>query len=209
MTPSSLQHYARAFLADPDEARFEPRRPEPLDASGLAAVIESRGTTPVAVRFEAPDVVADQLYPQLEKSLGGVTDGLDRRGFEVLRAATWAAESAALYAELAVASRPRIQRHEGPPVGVREHATSFVEKYADDERVAGPFIDGDRFVVERPREFTSARGLLASAAIFDVRLGPDVASSLEAGYDVLVGDEVTALADEFGRDLAAFYDPKP
>jgi tRNA nucleotidyltransferase (CCA-adding enzyme) len=204
-----LQHYARAFLADPDEARFEPRRPEPLDASGLAAVIESRGTTPVAVRFEAPDVVADQLYPQLEKSLGGVTDGLDRRGFEVLRAATWAAESAALYAELAVASRPRIQRHEGPPVGVREHATSFVEKYADDERVAGPFIDGDRFVVERPREFTSARGLLASAAIFDVRLGPDVASSLEAGYDVLVGDEVTALADEFGRDLAAFYDPKP
>jgi tRNA nucleotidyltransferase (CCA-adding enzyme) len=204
-----LQHYARTFLANPDEGYFEPRRPEPLDESALAEIVESRGTTPVAIRFEAPDVVEDQLYPQLERSLGGVTDALERRGYDALRAEAWAAESAVLYAELAVASRPAVERHEGPPVHVREHATDFFEKYADDEHVAGPFIDGDRFVVERPREFTSARAFLESAAVFDVRLGADVVSSLEAGSDVLVGDEVTALADEFGRDLAAFYDPKP
>jgi len=204
-----LQHYARGFLADPDDALFEPCAPDPLSAAAVRTAVAERGTTPVAVRFDAPDLVDDQLYPQLAKSLDGLTAELDRRGFDVLRAEAFADESAVLLAELAVAQRPRVERHEGPPVHVREHAENFYEAYADDDAVAGPFVDGDRYVVEREREFATAADFLASDALFDVALGAHVETAVRRDYELLVGEDVAALAEEFGDDLAEYFDPVP
>jgi tRNA nucleotidyltransferase (CCA-adding enzyme) len=214
-----LQHYARELLADPREELFFPPNTGPLSAEDLRRHLDRRGTTPVAVVFETPDIVEDQLYPQLRRSLSGVRSELDRRGFDVLRATTFADDRSVLLCELEVAERPAIQRHGGPPVHVREHAEGFFRKYAADDTPAsgdeepptvyGPFLDGDRFVVERDREFTSAADFLRSDALFDVALGTHVATALESDYDVLVGDELARLTDEFGVELAEYFDPKP
>jgi len=208
-----LQHYARALLADPRESLFESNEAPAYDAETVAAAVDRRGTTPVAVRFARPDVVEDQLWPQLRKSLTGLSEELDRRGFDVFRATALAGDDdtddAALLVELSVAERPAVERHEGPPVHVRDHASGFYETYADDPDVAGPFIDGDRYVVERPREFRTAERFLNSDALLDVRLGPHVASALEDGSEVLVGDDITALADAFGVALADYFEPSP
>jgi tRNA nucleotidyltransferase (CCA-adding enzyme) len=203
-----LQHYARDLLADPREDLFDPRDPDPVDARSVRAEFRSRGTTPVAVRFDAPGVVEDQLYPQLDKSLDGLAGELDRRGFDVLRSAAFAADSAVLLAELEVAERPAVERHEGPPVHVRDHATEFCEKYHGTDAY-GPFVADDRYVVEREREFTTAAGLLESDALFDVALGADVEDALRRGYEVLTGVDAAALADEFGVELAQYLDPRP
>jgi tRNA nucleotidyltransferase (CCA-adding enzyme) len=214
-----LQHYARALLADPREDLFEPADPDPIDADAVRAAIETRGTTPVALRFAAPDVVEDQLWPQLEKSRAGIADELDRRGFDVFRSAAFAAAeagerdagTAALLFELAVAERPAVERHDGPPVHVREHATGFYEKYAamDATPPYGPFVDGDRYVVERVREHTTAAEFLDSDTLFECALGAHVESRLESGYDLLVGDEIATLADKFGVQLQRYFDPQP
>jgi tRNA nucleotidyltransferase (CCA-adding enzyme) len=204
-----LQHYAREVLADPRESLFDPSERGAVDAAAVEAAFADRGTTPVAVRFDAPDLVEDQLYPQLRKSRQGLRDALDRRGFDVLRSDAFADETAVLLFELSVAERPAVERHEGPPVAVRDHATGFFEAYAADPDVYGPFVEGDRYVVERPREFTSAVAFLESDAVFDAALGSDLADALDAGYEVLVGTDVAELAGEFGVDLAAYLDPRP
>jgi tRNA nucleotidyltransferase (CCA-adding enzyme) len=223
-----LQHYARAFLDAPGTEVFESREPDPVDADEVRAHIERRGTTPVAIVFDTPDIVADQLYPQLRKSLSGIRDDLDRRGFGPIRATTFADDRAVLFVELAHRRLPAIERHEGPPVHVREHAEGFYEAYADSgddaERAdaaaggdtagptatnSGPFIDDDRYVVERPREFTDAAELLRSEDLFSVGLGAQVDPQLRDGYDVLVGPEVATLSPAFGRELAAYFDPGP
>ena len=207
-----LQHYARELLADPRESLFAASEPAAYDEAAVTGAVQRRGTTPVAVRFERPDVVADQLWPQLRKSLAGLTDELDRRGFEVVRSVALAESAggeAALLAELGVAELPAVERHEGPPVHVREHATGFYETYADDPAVAGPYLSGDRYVVERPRGLTTAAAFLESEALFDVRLGPHVESALAAGHDVLVGEDIAALAAPFGVELADYFEPEP
>jgi tRNA nucleotidyltransferase (CCA-adding enzyme) len=230
---ATLQHYARDLLAEPRASLFIERERDPFTAEDIEAAVSQRDTTPVALRFVAPDVVDDQLWPQLRKSLDGLCSELDRRGFEVLRSAAFvedggddesravegatgsgdgdpqAQRDAVLLLEFAVAERPAVERHEGPPVHVREHANGFFEKYDDDPEVAGPFIDGDRYVVERPRAFTTATGFLSSDAVFDVGLGPRIESALKDDYEVLVGTELAALAGGFGVDLAAYFDPKP
>ncbi|WP_458186858.1 CCA tRNA nucleotidyltransferase [Haladaptatus sp. NG-WS-4] len=204
-----LQHYARDLLATPRESVFFPESPDPLTPADVREFVADRGTTPVALRFDAPDVVDDQLYPQLQKSLSGVGDALARRGFDVLRSALFADDSAVLFFELEVTERPAIERHSGPPVHVRDHSTGFYETYADDAEAYGPFVDDDRYVVEREREFTSAVSFLESDAVFDAALGVHVERAMNAGYQVLSGDEVGTLAPEFGVDLAGYFDPKP
>jgi tRNA nucleotidyltransferase (CCA-adding enzyme) len=207
-----LQHHARALLADATVERFFPTDPAPLDAADVREHVDRRGTTPVAIAFAPPDLVDDQLWPQLRKSREGLVDALDRRGFDVLRSVAFATDdrdAATLFAELEVAERPRVRRHDGPPVHVEAHAKGFYDKYAADPDAYGPFVDDDRYVVERDREFTTATGFLESDAIFDVRLGTHVESALEADYDVLVGDAVASLTDDFGVELARYFDPAP
>ena len=231
---ATLQHYARDLLAEPRASLFTEDDPEPFAAPDVEAAVSQRETTPMALRFVAPDVVDDQLWPQLRKSLDGLCSELDRRGFEVLRSAAFVEDGntddkgracegatttgdgnppsqrdAVLLLEFAVAEQPAVERHDGPPVHVREHASGFFEKYDDDPEVAGPFIDGDRYVVERPRTFTTAVEFLSADAVFDVGLGPRIESALESGYEVLVGTEIAALADSFGVELADYFDPKP
>jgi tRNA nucleotidyltransferase (CCA-adding enzyme) len=223
-----FQHYARELLSAPRDRLFDPAQPTPLAPADVRAHLDRRETTPVAVTFDAPDLVDDQLWPQLCRSLDGVVRGLNDRGFDVLRARAMtdasgpaaAAEAssavgneatrAALYAELEVATRPAVTRHEGPPVAVRKHAASFYESYADDvdPETYGPFIDGNRYVVEREREFTTVREFLESDAATDVALGAQVEREF-AERDVLVGDAVATLAPAFGVPLREFYEPHP
>jgi tRNA nucleotidyltransferase (CCA-adding enzyme) len=204
-----LQHYARELLADPRIELFEATEPAPLDSDAVAGAFDGRGTTPAAIVFDTPDLVDDDLYPQLRKSLTGLKKLLDREGFDVLRAWTFADdERAVLLAELEVTERPAVARHEGPPVHVREHAEGFFERY-DDAAATGPFIDEDRYVVERAREHTTAEALLESDTVFEVALGTHVESTIEDDYDLLIGDDVAELADRFGVELAQYLDPRP
>jgi len=203
-----LQHFARELLAAPRTERFTDDDPDPVSAAAVREAFDSRSTTPVAVRFPAPDIVDDQLWPQLRRSLEGIRDALDRRGFDVLRTGVFADGRAVLLFELAVSERPAIERHEGPPVHVREHATRFYEAYDGDDAY-GPFIAGDRYVVEREREWCSATAFLDSDAIFGAALGTRVESALEDGYELLVGEQVGELATEFGGELARYLSPTP
>jgi tRNA nucleotidyltransferase (CCA-adding enzyme) len=204
-----LQHYARDVVDDPRTELFFRGAPAPLDEHAVRDHLERRGTTPLAVRFEAPDLVDDQLYPQLRKSLRGLEGELDRLGFGVLRTEAVADDHAVLLFEVESATLPAVERHEGPPVHVRSHAEGFFGAYVDDEEAYGPFIDGDRYVVERPREWTVARAFLESDAVFDVALGKHVESVLEEGYEVITGAEVATLAEEFGVALRTYFEPRP
>lgn len=202
-----FQHFARQFLAEPSPALFEPIERDPIDESAVRAAFEQRGTTPLAITFEAPAVVEDQLWPQLDRSMDGIATELERRGFDVFRTDAFVADGdVLLLLELAVAERPHIERHVGPPVGVRKHAKSFYDKYADED-VYGPFITADRYVVERDREFVTATAFLESDAFLDVALGKDVEQMLEAEFSVV--EDVATLADQFGREFARYLDPNP
>jgi tRNA nucleotidyltransferase (CCA-adding enzyme) len=226
-------HHARELLAGPDLAAFVPGEPPALSPAEVREHVERRGTVPAAVRFTAPALVDDQLYPQLERSLSGVCDALDRRGFGPIRATAMAGplagegndnttsgdgngdRPAALFVECTTATLPRIERHEGPPVHVGEHARAFYGKYATrdgsgDECRYGPFLEGGRYVVERERDHRTVRGVLEER-LFEVGLGARVESALREGYDVLVGADCAGLAghEAFGRALGRFYDPRP
>jgi len=201
-------HYARRLSADPRPGLFERREPEPLSAADVRTALDERGTAPIAVRFPTPDIVEDQLYPQLEKSLVGIEGALDRAGFDPIRSTCFARDDAVLFVECSVGTLSKVTRHRGPPVGLREHAEGFYESYFEDD-VVGPYVDDEgHYVVERERTARTPAELLEEK-LFDVSLGPHVESALETRYELVSGDELAALSDPFGSELAGYFDPKP
>lgn len=206
---SRLQHYARRFLAEPDTSFFEPPTPGSLSEADLEAALDDRGTTVLALRFDRPDVLDDQLYPQLRKTRTSLVEVLDRTGFDVLRSAVLADDDvAAILLEPEVAERAAVERHHGPPVQLRDHADRFLASY-DDADVYGPFIADDRYVVEKARDFTAPAEVLESDRVFDLALGEHVADELEAGYEVLANEAISGLLPRFDAELAAYFDPRP
>ncbi|PSP18982.1 tRNA CCA-pyrophosphorylase [Halobacteriales archaeon QH_10_67_13] len=209
-----FQHVVRELLADPRESLFEPPDHEPIDAAAVRTAFERRGTTPVAVRVTVPDLIDDQLWPQLERSRAGVAGLLARHGFDVFRDAVLAEDHdpdrderiAVLLFELAVSERPAVERHEGPPVAARSHAERFYDTYIEDGDGHGPFVAGGRYVVEREREFVDAPALL-EAEITEASHGARIQTALAKGYDLLVGEAIGELADRFDGELAAYLDP--
>ncbi|UIP00704.1 CCA tRNA nucleotidyltransferase [Halobaculum sp. CBA1158] len=232
-----LQHHARDLLTDPRTDPFFPDPTEPITAEECREHVRRRDTAPVAVAFDAPDIVDDQLYPQLRRSLSGIERELDGRGFDVIRSATFATDRdsatdpvpdpatgdapdgdgtdraagrrAVLLVELASRELPAIERHEGPPVHVRDHAAGFHGKYAGDPDAYGPFVADGRYVVERerPPDERDAVAVLESDRIFEAALGARVESALETGYDVLARESLADLTDRFGADLREYFEP--
>jgi tRNA nucleotidyltransferase (CCA-adding enzyme) len=198
---------------DPREEVFEPEDPEPMGEGEVRDHVARRGTAPLALRFDAPDLVADQLFPQLRRSEAGLVRGLEEAGFDPLRSDAWASESdrgfeeAVLLVELAHAELPRIERHDGPPVSAAEHARGFCGAYEGSEAY-GPFLDGERYAVERERDVRTPAAFVEER-LFDVALGAHVGTALEAGYERLTGEAVARLADAFGPQLRRYFEPRP
>jgi len=203
-----FQHYARQFLAAPDVSFFETSPSPSMTPSALQMHLERRDTTPVALVFPLPELIEDDLYPQLRTSRQGIVDGLDRLGFDPLRATTAAIDNEGLiFVELSVAERPAVERHAGPPVHVPEHAETFFEKYADDPDVYGPFLDGNRYIVERPRDVRSAIAWLESDRVLDVKHGAAISTALAEERTIRSGESVTSLLPRFETALARHFSP--
>lgn len=204
-----FQHYAREFLATPSISFFTDQPTKQIDTEQLRVELNRRSTTPVALTFTTPDLIDDDLYPQMRTSQRGIEAELERRGFEVLRSTNAVTEDRSLLLfEFEVSTRPAIERHEGPPVHLQPHAKNFYTEYNDDPDVYGPFIDDDRYVVERPREFTDPVTWLRSESIFDVKHGNGIKQALENNYKIYVADDLIDLLPQFEAALGAYYDPR-
>jgi tRNA nucleotidyltransferase (CCA-adding enzyme) len=197
---------SRRWLDSPDRSLFFPDEPEPMDSDSLRCVVDERGTRLVAVVFGAPDIVDDQLYPQLRKTRRSLVEEVERLGFDVIRSDAFADDRAVVLIEANVGTQSSVEKHVGPPVYVREHASAFAEKYEEADAV-GPYIEDGRYVVEREREHTTVEGFVRSEDLLEIGMGKHIEEEIRDGYDVLVDEECEELLDEFGVEFTRYFEP--
>jgi tRNA nucleotidyltransferase (CCA-adding enzyme) len=109
--------------------------------------------------------------------------------------------------ELASRTIPAVERHEGPPVHVGDHAAGFYDAYADSES-CGPFLDGDRYVVERDRAYRDAVTFLRETGFSEIALGAQIEAALADSYTVHADAAVPDLAVPFGVELRRYFEPR-
>ncbi len=184
---ATFVHAAREYLRAPSERFFFPKPLRPLTVLKLRALAKKRGGQLLAVSIGAPSVTEDVLYPQLRKAHRAFLEMFARQDFVVMDSRFDVAGKAAVFLfEFTVGSLPRVERHEGPPVWVR-NSKDFLEKWAGNPKtIAGPFLAGDRWTVDIVREAPDAPAFL-KAFWRKMSLGKDLEKSAKTSFAVRSG----------------------
>jgi tRNA nucleotidyltransferase (CCA-adding enzyme) len=198
---------SRSFLAEPSLDYFFPEALMPLSDEDLKAQIEARGTCLILIEFRSPSVVEDVLYPQLRKAEDSAGALLKRHGFSVLRSSTGAyRDRAVMLFEMEVWELSRVCRRTGPPVWETEHLSRFLAAHSSP--LSGPYISGEKVVVEEARRYTLASELLA-AEVGHLSLGKHLSRAVQSGCNIFVGLEMARIKDtEFRIFLAGYFQAK-
>ncbi len=199
-------HAARDYLREPRLPFYFPRPQKTLSVTKLRALAKRRGGHLLAVSLRAPEVTDDVLYPQLRKGHRAFLELFDREGFAVHDSRFDVAGKEAVFLfEFVIASLPRVQRHEGPPVWVK-NAKEFLAKWQrDSRRLAGPFIVQERWTVDVAREYVDPASLV-KATWRSLSLGKDLEKTAKRSLRVNAGG--AALRSAYAEAWTRLFDKR-
>src|SRR3989475_7740531 len=203
---ATFVHAAREYLAKPSDRFFFPRPVKPRSVAQLKATLRRRETHLVVISIPAPKLTEDVSYPQVRKAHKAVLDLVHRRGFVVMN--SWSGiegDEVLLLLEFEVFRLPKVELHDGPPVWVK-NAEDFLRKWQrSTRRVTGPYIRGERWVVEVTREALDAAALLKKE-FRTLSLGRDLDRTAKRGLKIRIDGD--AVRKPFAGALTAFYDTR-
>lgn len=209
---------ARGFLESPDLKFFYPDDLESLSIKEFPKAISQRGSTLVFLRFGTGKCVPDILWGQLYKSLKALRNLIERNDFAVIRDGVWSDEEADHVFLFDLDSRflPPVKRHLGPPLEKREDCEKFLGKHLKaKDRIAGPYVEGDRWIVETRRAYIDVISLLKDRLTDrggKLGVASLVSEALTLHFEVFVNEEIAGFYEsncEFARFLTDYLDGRP
>jgi tRNA nucleotidyltransferase (CCA-adding enzyme) len=137
--------------------------PHPLTLWSFEKIRKSLGDRlVVGVEFTRPDIIVENLYPQLRKATRAIHDTAVSHGFSVSDADFYVTDSVVgvviFPSEMELSST---LVHMGPPSHLKQNVSEFVKKWKVHDRAVGPPFERDgRWYVEIEREYTQLLALL-------------------------------------------------
>ena len=144
-------------------------------------------------------------------------DAIAREDFNPYRSALWSDEKkeSAILVEADRTTLPAVRLQKGPPVAKREDSLSFLEKHLRARDTArGPWIEGDRWMVEKKRGILSTQEFVKATARNDAHglaMPKQLGGSFRKSVRVLRNHEVLSMLgrDGFDKSLWEFLEAKP
>jgi tRNA nucleotidyltransferase (CCA-adding enzyme) len=209
---------SRFIIAKPSTSLFEEPKVKPLTAADYRRLVEARGSTILAIITGRIEAVVDILWSQLYRTERAVVNLLANNNFSVIRSASWSDEKSlnVILIELEQDDLPVSKKHLGPPVSRSTESASFLHKHVKSkDTISGPWLEGERWAVEKKREYPSARGLLRTALRSggsDIGVASELARHFKRRVIILRNDSVGKLLarnQEFAKAMTIFLSGRP
>jgi tRNA nucleotidyltransferase (CCA-adding enzyme) len=207
----------RQFLRNPGLWYFFPPEFKPKTRRQFAKWMDDLGHDLFAITFKHQVLVPDVLWGQLMKLERSLLDILAREEFSPYRSALWSDETkeSAILVEAGRTALPEVRLQKGPPVTKSEDSVSFLEKHLKARDTArGPWIEGDRWMVEKKRGILSIRDLVKAAAreeAYGLSIPKQLGESFRRSVKVLQNSEILSMLRRkgFDKSLWEFLEAKP
>ncbi|MGM0405789.1 MAG: CCA tRNA nucleotidyltransferase [Thermoplasmatota archaeon] len=174
-----FMYASKRYLGSPSERFFFPNDIKHRCADELRKITVERGTHLIGLKFPRPDVVKDNLYPQVQKATGSLKKQLEELDFEILHEGYFVEDEYLLILfEMKEIDLPSIEKHVGPPIWV-ENTEDFNNKYENDV-----YLEGDRLMVDRERNLTTVQDAI-QYVIKKVNLGSDLTPIIKENLEIL------------------------
>ena len=207
----------REFLRGPEIRYFFPPQFTRKTNPQFAERIRASGRELSAIVFKHRALVPDVLWGQLMKLEKSMVELMAREDFHIYRSTIWSDEkiesAILLEADRAVISSVKMQK--GPPVSKKEDSQSFLQRHLGARDTArGPWIEGDRWVVEKKRRISTIAELVKASLreeAYGLTIPKQIGESFPRTVRVLRGRAVLSLLGRAGFDqsLWEFLEAKP
>ncbi|MEW6329332.1 MAG: CCA tRNA nucleotidyltransferase [Candidatus Micrarchaeota archaeon] len=153
---------ARAFLEHPSEEYFFISLAH-AHKKEIQKRILGRGTEIFYIRFNAPRVVPDILWPQMKKTALSLVKHLEMAGFRVFGWDVWSDDEkeCLILIEMETARLPAVRKAQGPPVHFKNDVYDFLKKHG---RSLDIWIEDERVLSIEKRKFTHAGEIIRDVA---------------------------------------------
>lgn len=192
-----FMYASKRYLDEPSITFFLPNEIREKNEEELRSILESRKTELMGLKFPRPDVVRDNLYPQVQKALRNLNKQLEEMEFSILHSDYYVKEkNVVLMFELETKHLPAIEKHEGPPIW-SHHTEKFREKYGEDV-----YLENNRLKVDRPRRFRHIEEAVTHIAE-RVNLGSDITPMIPDKMEYFYDEQLLKKEKEL---LTRFFD---
>jgi len=177
-----------------------PIKPWPLDK--IKKEIQNQKMYFVGFRFPKPDIIDENLYPQIRKTVRSVWESCKRYNFNIYDA-TFHLDEKTVFIIIKTDKKPlsKTMVHLGPPIKLEKNSKEFLNKWKNDDRVVkGPYQKDGRYCVEIKREYTNIKDFLSSE-FKKFSMGKDIEKNVKTNYEIL------DLEDLLIEELRIFWTP--
>jgi tRNA nucleotidyltransferase (CCA-adding enzyme) len=207
----------RQFLRTPGLHYFIPPKFARKTKRQFAKRIGVNGREIFAVVFKHRVLVPDVLWGQLMKLEKGLVEMLVREDFHIYRSKVLSDEKteSAILLEADRAALSNVKLQKGPPVSKMEASQSFLQRHLGTRDTArGPWIEGDRWMVEKKRRISTITGVLKASLreqVYGLTVPKQIGESFPRSVRILQGPAVLSLLERpgFDKSLWEFLEAKP
>ena len=154
----------KEYLKYPRITFFLPNEIQPWSPDKIKSKIQKQEYLYVGVVFSKPDIIVENLYPQIRKAAHSISRAGKKYGFTITDARFHVDESNNMIFIIVKTKNELISKtltHMGPPVKLKKNVQNFILKWEGNPRVTKkPYEKNGRFYVEIKREFRNIKDFL-------------------------------------------------
>ena len=161
----------------------------------------------IGVTFPKPEIIPENLYPQVRKALKAIKELCEQHDFRIIQSLfTIEKENIYIVLQPEKENLSKTVLHAGPPTRLKKNVHEFLKKWCDNPRtIHDPFEKNKRFYVEIEREYTNITKLLKNH-VTQLSLGKNIDSMVMKKITVVNKTEL--LRDDLRLFWTNVLDPR-
>jgi tRNA nucleotidyltransferase (CCA-adding enzyme) len=181
----------KAYVKNPSIKFFYPNKIKPWTTEKIRKKTEK--TNYIGLKTRKPDIIAENLYPQIRKATRSITELCERHDFKITDSKFYVDEknnSIYIVINPEKSKLPKTKIHMGPPVTKKDNADDFIKKWENNPKtIKNPYKKDKRYYVKIEREYTKIKDLL-KGQMKNLSLGKHIDPVVKEKFKILELDEL-------------------
>jgi len=184
---------SKEYLKNPSIKFFFPNTVKPWSLDKIIKEIEKQKLSYIGLKFDKPDVIDENLYPQLRKTAKSIMKNCNRNDFEIYDITFNVVDKRNLI-YIIIKTKGEVLsetvEHIGPPIKLKKNVEEFKNKWKKDKRlIKGPYEKNKRVYVEIRRDYIDIEKFLIEK-IKTFSLGKDIDNMINKNFIILKENEL-------------------
>jgi tRNA nucleotidyltransferase (CCA-adding enzyme) len=154
----------KEYLKKPKITFFFPNEIKPWTIEKIKKEIQKENILYSAVKFEKPEIIDENLYPQIRKAEKSISEACKRADFTIYDSSFYIDdENNEIVIIIKSKNEPLTDTmiHMGPPTNVKKNSEEFINKWKNHpDLVKGPYEKNGRYYVQITRKYTEINDFL-------------------------------------------------